>query len=88
MFKLVRKFFTEIPFDKTGKLKSSIKYQTGEFNYNYETDELGRISNWNTENLQLTQREKRLNHVAKTPGKLKEIMRDTWLEIALAVLPS
>ncbi|ERK52380.1 MULTISPECIES: DNA/RNA non-specific endonuclease [Clostridia] len=66
-----QKIFTEIPFDKTGKLKSSIKYQTGEFNYNYETDELGRISNWNTENLQLTQREKRLNHVAKTPGKLK-----------------
>lgn len=32
---------------------------------------MGRISNWNTENLQLTQREKRLNHVAKTPGKLK-----------------
>lgn len=66
-----QKIFTEIPFDKTGKLKSSIKYQIGEFNYNYETDELGRISNWNTENLQLTQREKRLNHVAKTPGKLK-----------------
>lgn len=66
-----QKIFTEIPFDKTGKLKSSIKYQTGEFNYNYETDELGRISNWNTENLQLTQREKRLNHVAKTLGKLK-----------------
>lgn len=66
-----QKIFTEIPFDKTGKLKPSIKYQTGEFNYNYETDELGRISNWNTENLQLTQREKRLNHVAKTPGKLK-----------------
>jgi hypothetical protein len=66
-----QKIFTEIPFDKTGKLKSSIKYQTGEFNYNYETDELGRISNWNTENLQLTQREKRLNHIAKTPGKLK-----------------
>ena len=66
-----QKIFTEIPFDKTGKLKSSIKYQTGEFNYNYETGELGRISNWNTENLQLTQREKRLNHVAKTPGKLK-----------------
>lgn len=66
-----QKIFTEIPFDKTGKLKSSIKYQTGEFNYNYETDELGRISNWNTENLQLTQREKRLNHVATTPGKLK-----------------
>jgi len=66
-----QKVFTEIPFDKTGKLKSNIKYQTGEFNYNYETDEFGRISNWNTENLQLTQREKRLNHVAKTPGKLK-----------------
>ena len=65
----VKKVFTDNPFDENGKLKSNIKYQTGEFKYNYETDANGRISNWNTDNLQLTEREGRLNYNADTPGK-------------------
>ncbi|MBQ7972658.1 MAG: DNA/RNA non-specific endonuclease, partial [Lachnospiraceae bacterium] len=65
----VKKVFTDNPFDENGNLKSNIKYQTGEFKYNYETDANGRISNWNTDNLQLTEREGRLNYNAETPGK-------------------
>ena len=51
----VQKVFTGYPFDEAGNLRSNIKYQTGEFKYNYETDANGRISNWNTDNLQLTE---------------------------------
>ena len=65
----VKKVFTDNPYDENGNLKSNIKYQTGEFKYNYETDANGRISNWNTDNLQLTEREGRLNYNADTPGK-------------------
>ena len=64
------KLFVDTPFDDTGNLKPNVKYQTGEFNYNYETDANGRISNWNTDNLQLTERESRLSHDPNTPGKL------------------
>ena len=53
----VQKVFTDNPFDEAGNLKPNIKYQTGEFKYNYETDANGRISNWNTDNLQLTERD-------------------------------
>lgn len=35
------------------------------------TDEKGRIPNWNTDNLRLTEREERLPHESNTPGKLK-----------------
>ena len=62
--------FTDNPFDESGKLKPNVSYQTGEFNYNYESDDKGRISNWNTDKLQLTERDKRLDYNSKTPGKL------------------
>ncbi|MFX3617471.1 MAG: T7SS effector LXG polymorphic toxin [Sporolactobacillus sp.] len=58
------------PFDEEGHLKRNIKYRTGEFNYKYETDELGRISKFETDDLQLTSREERLPHNPDTPGKL------------------
>lgn len=67
----VQKVFTDNPFDEAGDLKPNIKYQTGEFKYNYETDGNGRISNWNTDNLQLTERDSRLNYNSDTPGKIE-----------------
>ncbi|WP_258073244.1 DNA/RNA non-specific endonuclease, partial [Brevibacillus laterosporus] len=57
------------PFDKTGKLKPDIRYKTGEYDYFYETDKMGRINKFETDNLQLTKREDRLGHDANTPGK-------------------
>ncbi|MGG3925304.1 T7SS effector LXG polymorphic toxin [Metabacillus fastidiosus] len=56
---------------RKNKLKPNIKYKTGEYDYFYETDDLGRISKFETENLQLTKREDRLPHSRNTPGKVK-----------------
>lgn len=53
-----------------GKLKPNVTYKTGEFGYKYKTDSKGRISNWSTDNLQLTERENRLPHNSNTPGKI------------------
>ena len=54
---------------QNGQLQANAKYQTGEFDYNYETDANGRITNWNTDDLQLTSRDSRLPHDANSPGK-------------------
>ena len=59
----------DTPFGDAGYLKPNVRYQAGEFDYFYETDEQGRICNWNTEDLQLTFREERLPHNSKSPGK-------------------
>ena len=59
------------PFDESGKLKPNIKYKAGEFDYLYETDSLGRINKFETDDLKLTERENRLPHNSNTPGKLK-----------------
>ena len=67
----VQKVLTDNPFDEAGNLKPNIKYQTGEFKYNYETDANGRISNWNTDNLQLTERDGRLNYNSDSLGKIE-----------------
>ena len=67
----VQKVFTDNPFDEAGNLKPNIKYQTGEFKYNYETDANGMISNWNTDNLQLTERDGRLNYNSDSLGKIE-----------------
>ena len=67
----VQKVLTDNPFDEAGNLKHNIKYQTGEFKYNYETDANGRISNWNTDNLQLTERDGRLNYNSDSLGKIE-----------------
>ena len=59
------------PFKKNGELKPNIKYKTGEYEYLYETDEMGRISKFETDDLKLTKRENRLKHDPDTPGKQK-----------------
>ncbi|MEA5039652.1 MAG: DNA/RNA non-specific endonuclease [Clostridiaceae bacterium] len=64
------KNFVDNPFDDTGNLKANIKYQSGEFNYNYETDSLGRLEVFQTDDLRLTERTDRLPHNPNTPGKL------------------
>jgi|GEM_PF-4773038 len=58
------------PFDKKGKLKPNVKYVSGEYGYQGETDALGRIANVSTDNLRLSEAE-RLRHNPKTPGKIK-----------------
>ena len=57
-------------FDEVGKLKPNVRYQTGEFEYLYQTDDLGRLTDWNAPELQLTERNGRLPHDSNTPGKL------------------
>jgi predicted ribonuclease toxin of YeeF-YezG toxin-antitoxin module len=52
------------------RLKPNVQYKTGEYNYLYQTDELGRLKQFNAEDLKLTTREKRLPHNSNTPGKL------------------
>ncbi|MEG3311420.1 DNA/RNA non-specific endonuclease [Streptococcus sp. SS-4456] len=60
-------------FDEFGKLKPNVTYQAGEFEYIYKTDELGRLKEWDAEDLQLTDRVKRLKHDPNTPGKIKGV---------------
>ena len=63
-------YFAENPFDAFGHLLPNIKYVTGEYDYHYETDSLGRISRVFTETLHLTTRDKRLRNNRTVPGKL------------------
>ncbi|MGE7780487.1 T7SS effector LXG polymorphic toxin [Peribacillus sp. NPDC097264] len=56
---------------RKNRLKPDIRYNTGEYDYFYETDNVGRISKFETENLQLTERKERLSHSKNTPGKVK-----------------
>lgn len=42
--------------NEKGKIKPNVNYKAGEFDYIYETDNLGRISKFETDNLQLTKR--------------------------------
>ena len=58
-------------FDEFGKLKPNVRYQAGEYEYLYQTDDLGRLQEWDAQDLQLTQRNERLPHAGGTPGKLK-----------------
>ncbi|MGX1265714.1 putative ribonuclease toxin of YeeF-YezG toxin-antitoxin module [Rossellomorea marisflavi] len=55
--------------DKNGNLKPNVKYRAGEYEYLYETDNSGRLKEFNAEELKLTERESRLPHNANTPGK-------------------
>ncbi|WP_077358662.1 T7SS effector LXG polymorphic toxin [Virgibacillus halodenitrificans] len=54
---------------KNGSLKQNVKYRAGEYEYLYETDNMGRLKEFNAENLRLTERENRLPHKSNTPGK-------------------
>ncbi|WP_458352340.1 T7SS effector LXG polymorphic toxin [Peribacillus frigoritolerans] len=56
---------------RKNRLKPDIRYKTGEYDYLYETDNLGRITKFETKNLQLTERKDRLSHSKNTPGKVK-----------------
>ncbi|MDF2000479.1 T7SS effector LXG polymorphic toxin [Peribacillus frigoritolerans] len=56
---------------RKNRLKPDIRYKTGEYDYFYETDNVGRITKFETENLQLTTRTDRLSHSKNTPGKVK-----------------
>ncbi|MEK0224281.1 DNA/RNA non-specific endonuclease [Bacillus proteolyticus] len=56
---------------RRNRLKPDIRYKTGEFDYFYETDSLGRIEKFETDKLQLTEREQRLSHSKNTLGKVK-----------------
>ncbi|WP_273834227.1 DNA/RNA non-specific endonuclease [Guptibacillus sedimenti] len=56
--------------NKNGQLLPNVKYKTGEYDYYYNTDDLGRIEEFNTEELKLTNRENRLPHKSDTPGKM------------------
>ncbi|ENQ3112460.1 WXG100 family type VII secretion target [Bacillus sp. GKis3/1] len=56
---------------RKNRLKPNIRYKTGEYDYFYETDNLGRIEKFETDKLQLTEREKRLSHSKNTLGKVK-----------------
>ncbi|KGR82261.1 hypothetical protein CD32_23600 [Lysinibacillus odysseyi 34hs-1 = NBRC 100172] len=56
---------------RKNRLKPNVRYKTGEYDYFYETDNLGGISKFETDSLQLTKREERLSHSRNTPGKIK-----------------
>ncbi|PFW51986.1 hypothetical protein COE58_13140 [Bacillus cereus] len=56
---------------RKNRLKPNIRYKTGEYDYFYETDSLGRIEKFETDKLKLTDREKRLSHSKNTLGKIK-----------------
>ena len=54
---------------KGGTLKPNVKYQAGEYEYIYETDNKGRLKEFNAADLKLTERDSRLPHKSNTPGK-------------------
>ena len=54
---------------KTVGLKPNVTYKAGEFDYIYKTDDIGRLTTFETDNLQLTTRDTRLTHNPNTPGK-------------------
>ncbi|MFE4813377.1 T7SS effector LXG polymorphic toxin [Peribacillus simplex] len=54
---------------KDRKLKPNVKYQAGEYEYLYETDSMGRLKEFNADDLKLTERANRLPHKSNTPGK-------------------
>lgn len=51
-------------------MKPNVKYQSGEFEYLYQTDDIGRVTEWNAPKLNMTERDTRLSHDSNTPGKL------------------
>lgn len=57
---------------RKNRLKPNIRYKAGEYDYFYETDSLGRIEKFETDKLQLTERQKRLSHRKIHSVKQKE----------------
>ncbi|MEZ3161996.1 DNA/RNA non-specific endonuclease [Microbacterium sp. BWT-B31] len=58
-------------FNPDGTLKPNVRYQAGEHEYIYTTDEHGCISSFHADSLQLKVHDGRLNHDPNTPGKLE-----------------
>ena len=56
---------------RKNRLNPNIRYQTGEYDYFYETNGACRIKKFETENLQLTTRTERLSHSKNTLSKVK-----------------
>ncbi|MED1116035.1 DNA/RNA non-specific endonuclease [Bacillus paramycoides] len=56
---------------RKNRLNPDIRYKTGEYDYIYETNSLGRMEKFETDKLQLAEREMRLSHSKNTPGKVK-----------------
>ncbi len=54
-----------------GKLKPNVKYRSGEYDYIYETDDLGRICKVYVEELYYTERDRRERHNPNTYDKQK-----------------
>lgn len=52
-------------------MKPNTKYKTGEFDYTYATDDLGRLKSFDADDLKLTDRTSRLKHNSNTPGKVQ-----------------
>ncbi|SDN22122.1 DNA/RNA non-specific endonuclease [Psychrobacillus sp. OK028] len=52
-----------------GVLKPNVTYKAGEYEYLYETDNMGRLKEFNADDLKLTERDSRLPHKSNTPGK-------------------
>src|SRR5690625_5064047 len=55
--------------DTNGALKPNVKYKAGEYEYLYETDNMGRLKEFDAGDLKLTKRDSRLPHKPNTPGK-------------------
>ncbi|MFF2456781.1 hypothetical protein [Peribacillus simplex] len=61
---------------KDRTLKPNVKYQAGEYEYLYETDSMGRLKEFNADDLKLTERA--INHINLIRQEKKlEIMLDT-----------
>ena len=59
-------------FNPDGTLKPNVRYQAGEHEYIYTTDEHGYISSFHADELQLKLHDGRLRHDPNTPGKLED----------------
>ena len=58
-------------FDDEGNLKPNVKYQSGEHEYIYETDQNGFIKEVKAEEIKPKIHSGRLKHESKTPGKIQ-----------------
>lgn len=58
-------------FDENGDLKPNVKYQSGEHDYVYETDQNGHIKSVHADEVKSKTHSGRLKHESNTPGKMK-----------------
>ena len=65
------------PFDEKGNLKPDVVYLSGEHNYLYETDELGRITKFEAKELKLKEALIEERALAKKEGRKVKSVRDS-----------